>query len=90
MSQLNEFTEHVLQDAQLQARLKTAESDEVLVERVLAEGKALGYDLDASEVRQRLTAVEEQENTELSEAELRLVSGGAKSDLQIGLSGLCW
>lgn len=73
MSQLNNFIRHVRQDPALQERLKEAENNEVLVEHVLAEGKVLGYDLDATEIRQRLRATQDQ--VELSDADLDLVSG---------------
>ena len=78
MSQLNAFIEHLQHDAQLQARLQEANTHEALVERVLAEGQALGYDLDASEIRQRLTAYNRRD-LELTDAELAVVSGGGKS-----------
>ena len=78
MSNLNAFIEHVQQDAQLQARLKEATSEEMLIERVLAEAKTLGYALDAGKIRQRLTAIQN-EDADSSDAELAVVSGGGKT-----------
>ena len=78
MSHLSAFIEAVQKDAQLRQRLQAAKTDDDLIERVLAEAKTLGYELDAGEIRQRLTVVQNQ-NAELSDAELDLVSGGGKT-----------
>lgn len=74
MSQLDAFAQKVQQDPDLQERLKGAESEAQLVERVLSEAQALGFDLDAEEIHQRLTVT--QDDTELSDAELDAVAGG--------------
>ena len=75
MSQLEAFGQHLKETPELQARLREAESEDALVEQVLAEAEALGYALSADEVRQRLAL--NQENVELSDAELGTVTGGA-------------
>ena len=81
MSHLDAFAQHLLQNPDLQDRLRQAESEDALVEQVLAEAKKLGYALDAGEIRQRLTAVHK--GADLSDAELAAVSGGGKTDY-------CW
>ena len=85
MSQPSEFVPKVQHDAQLKDRLKEATSEEMLVERVLAETHALGYDLDASEIRQRLAAYSG--DFELTDADLDAVSGGGYTATQFKCGG---
>lgn len=75
MSQLDAFAQKVQQDPALRERLTGAENEDELVERILTEAKALGYDLKAEEIRQRLTTM--QDDAELSDTELDTISGGA-------------
>lgn len=76
MSDLNAFAQHLQQDSDLLEQLRNINGQDTLVERVVKEGQALGYDLKPEEVRQRLNTG--QHESELTDADLDSVTGGAK------------